>query len=106
MGYKQLSIDGTVQFHHRSSSNYQIAAEDIQMDFSKAQDDYGQVILIHELQCPLKIGHFHLVITTDKERIISVECGNHALGDGLYYDLELFVIRYGKHKFIYQLPDA
>jgi len=53
MGYKQLSIDGTVQFHRKSSSNYQIAAKDIQMDRYKTQDDYGQVILIHELQCPL-----------------------------------------------------
>lgn len=95
-----------MQFHRKSSSNYQIAAKDIQMDRYKTQDDYGQVILIHELQCPLKIGHFHLVITANKERIISVECGDHALGEGLYYDLEQVVIRYGKHKFIYQLPDA
>ncbi|WP_227504161.1 MULTISPECIES: hypothetical protein [unclassified Acinetobacter] len=67
MGYKQSSIRGNVQINPRSSSNYQIAAEDIQIDLYKSQDDYGQVILIHELQCPLKIGHFHLVITTDKE---------------------------------------
>jgi hypothetical protein len=62
--------------------------------------------LVHDLKCKLKIGYFHIVITTDKQRIISIERGDYALGDGLYYELDQLSIRYGKNQFIHKLDES
>jgi len=107
MGYKQLSIRGTVQINLRPSiSSYKIDAQDIQIESHKSLDVYGQAMLVHDLKCKLKIGYFHIVITTDKQRIISVERGDYALGDGLYYELDQLSIRYGKNQFIHKLDES
>jgi hypothetical protein len=46
MGYKQLSIRGTVQINLRPSiSSYKIDAQDIQIESHKSLDIYGQAML-------------------------------------------------------------
>ena len=107
MGYKALSIRGHVQINLRSSADsYQIDAQDIQIESHKSLDEFGRTVLIHDLECKLRIGYFHIVITTDKERIISIERGDYALGDGLYYELDQLSIRYGKNQFIHKLSES
>jgi len=100
MAYKQLYISGHALVDTRWSDGYKLKAEDIKVNRITSEDDFGEVIFIYDLKAELRHGYFHIEITADKNKIISIEEGAEADEDGTSYDLKKLSITYGRDPYI------
>ncbi|MCO8066082.1 hypothetical protein NI459_00220 [Acinetobacter schindleri] len=106
MAYKDLHMEGYIIFNlkHPIFESYKIDCKELEISkYESLCRDFGAVVLVHSLTTRAKRGYFHLIIATDRDRIISVERGDKASEDGLHYDLSNLFVKYGKKKLIWSV---
>lgn len=105
MAYKNLYVSGFVVLNASSQHFcYQLPASELERSSTQIHSTYQDDVLFqHDLECQLESGYFHIVVITDKDKIISVDEGYNAEGDGSDWDLSNLSLTYGRDPFINNL---
>lgn len=108
MAFKKLYKDGYVVFHPGSQFSFCVDANDIEMKeagYPQYSEYYGEEVFLYELEYDNLAGCFHLVVITNRDKILSVRDGGNAEGDGIDYDLSNFDLTYGRDAYINYIHD-
>lgn len=99
MAFKKLYKNGYVVFNPDTQFSFRVNAEDIEMKdpgYPQYSEYYGEEVFVYELEYDDLDGCFHLVVITNRDKILDVRDGGNAEGDGINYDLSHFELTYGR----------